>query len=87
MTTTRNDILEWFDYGLENKATYMIVVCDSFDHEDYPVYVYKNQEIHDIHQEYNGKNMQRVMEVYDLSQDKNQQLNEVRCNRMPPKQK
>ena len=37
--TTNTDIGEWFDDGVELGASHMIIVCDTFDHEDYPVYV------------------------------------------------
>jgi|ERR1039458_6306432 hypothetical protein len=37
--TTKEDLRRWFNEGVELKATHMIVVCDTFDHEDYPVYV------------------------------------------------
>lgn len=40
MTTTKKIIAEWIESGLEKKATHMIVVCDTFDHTDYPVYVF-----------------------------------------------
>lgn len=59
----------------------MIVVCDSFDYEDYPVYVKKGEDVRAKHKEYiDGKHsMQRVMEVYSLNQDKEKQLNEHRA--------
>lgn len=58
-------------------ATHMIVVCDTYDWEDYPVYVSPDQDVHKIAAGHNG-NMQRVMEVYKLSMDMNAQLNQHR---------
>ncbi len=81
MAATKNDISLWFDEGVEDGASFMLVVCDTFDHEDYPVFArtdgaclfcYKNQ----------GE-MQRVMEVYDLRADKTEQMNERRAMRLP----
>lgn len=64
--TTAGEILNWFKEGQKKKATHMIVVCDTFDHEDYPVYVTRKQDPKVVYAEYSGKNMQRVMEVYAL---------------------
>ena len=74
MSTTRETLSEWFDRGTQQKATHMIVVCDTFDHEDYPVYVMPGQDAAKIAAEY-SKDMQRVMEVYKMSIDKATQLN------------
>jgi len=37
--TTKENIQQWFEEGLELGASHLLVVCDTFDHEDYPVYV------------------------------------------------
>lgn len=79
MGTTRQDINKWFDEGVKKKATHMIVVCDTFDHEDYPVYVKKDEKVREVYDKYNGPNMQRVMEVYSLSKPKKTQLDEERA--------
>ena len=78
--TTQSEIGSWFDRGLADskKPTHMIVVVDTYDHEDYPVFVYPDQNVADVFEEYNGKNMQRVMEVYKLSMSKEAQLNQNR---------
>lgn len=76
---TREEIEQWFDEGVEEGATHMIVVVDEYDWEDYPVYVSKKQNVREIYNHYNGQNMQRVMEVYSLKKDKNSQLNEHRA--------
>ena len=39
MAATRKDIKTWFVEGKEKGATHMIIVCDSFSYEDYPVFV------------------------------------------------
>ena len=86
MAASKRDIVGWFDRGVEENATYMIVVCDTFDWEDYPVYVGKDEEFYSIHDKYtNGQNMQRVMEVYDLKADKNTQLDSRRVFNLPPR--
>jgi hypothetical protein len=75
--TTKQDIRRWLETGLRSNCSHVIVVCDTFAWEDYPVYVSKKdncEEICKIHQ----KNMQQVMEVYNLSMDINEQLNQKR---------
>ena len=79
--TTRSEIETWFDRGLSQNAKYMIVVCDSFDHEDYPVYVSSDSACMKKYK--NSGQMQRVMEVYDLSHNKEDQLNKTRCLSLP----
>jgi len=75
---TREEISEWFDEGVTKGATHLIVVVDTFDYEDYPVYVIPGENASAKYEEYNRKNMQSVMEVYCLTRDKEKQLNERR---------
>lgn len=75
METSRKDIERWFDDGVNNNKDFMIVVCDTFDHEDYPVYVSGDREACQSRYEYYRKEpMQRVMEVYDLKCDRRSQI-------------
>lgn len=65
MAASLQDIAEWFERGKQDGATHLIVVCDTFDHDDYPVYT-SEPHFWQQYDAYNGKNMQRIMEVYDL---------------------
>lgn len=76
MPTTREDLSEWFDRGAQKGASYMVVVVDTFDYEDYPVFCDTKKEAL-IRMKDPGE-MQRVMEVYDLKADKETQLNQYR---------
>ena len=78
MATSREDITELFTRGKKQKATHLIVVCDTYDHEDYPVFVTKKQDAKTEVTKRNGVNMARVMEVYNLSMDMETQLKEYR---------
>lgn len=78
MAATRDDIKYWLNNAKSKNATHLIVVCDTFDWEDYPVYVSADQSVRDVYFEYHMKNMQKVMEVYDLSLDLDMQINEYR---------
>lgn len=76
--TTKEDIKVWLNRA-KPEHTHMIVVCDGFDYEDYPVYVEENEDIREIEKKYNGINMQKIMEVYNLKIDIESQLNENRA--------
>lgn len=82
MAASKSDIREWFKQGVKDKATHMIIVCDSFDWDDYPVYITSTAK---VAKEYcdsmtTNNNMQQVMEVYNLSMDMDSQLAEHRAN-------
>ena len=83
MTATKDEISDWFDRGVAQKATHMIVVCDTYGHEDYPCFANSDAGAIELHSYYDGKNMQRVMEVYDLRANKTEQMNEHRAMRLP----
>lgn len=72
--TSKIQISDWFDEGVKNSKEFMIVVCDTFDWTDYPVYCMESdfKTVYESHK----INMQKVMEVYDLSMDKNDQLSQ-----------
>lgn len=65
MAATRADIQRWID--ARKDATHMIVVCDTYDYDDFPVYVEKDQDVYEHYQNMHGKNMQKVMEVYSFT--------------------
>lgn len=66
MAASLRDIKEWFREGVRDGATHMIVVCDTFDWEDSPVYVKAGEDARAKADGYRDKDMQRVMEVYNL---------------------
>lgn len=90
VATKKIDLTTWFNDGLKLGATHMIVVCDTFDWEDYPVYVMPDENAKAKAFEYGdtddrglptkeNENMQKVMEVYSLSLPLLNQLNEYRA--------
>jgi acyl-CoA thioesterase FadM len=66
MPTTREDIQQWIDRRSEND-THMIVVTDTFDYEEYPVFVKDTEDVTTKVKEYNSKSMQNVIEVYSFT--------------------
>lgn len=79
MAATREDIRVWFQRGVKSGDTDMVIVCDTFDYEDYPCY-FKNPENARTKFRYPGS-MQKVMEAYDLTGDMEEQINLRRCYR------
>lgn len=82
--TTRAEIAEWFDRGVAQGATHLIVVCDTFNYEDYPAFATGAKDVHEKYAHYDKQNMQRIVEVYDLHADKQEQMAASRVMRMPP---
>jgi hypothetical protein len=79
MSTTKTELKQWFQRGLQQGATHMIVVCDTYDWEDYPVYIEPHQNCREEAKQYDGANMQKIMEVYSMKLPMDQQLNEARA--------
>lgn len=68
MATSVAQLTEWFEAGKAiPENTHMIIVCDTYDWEDYPVYVTKDQDVRKVYAEHHQVNMQKVMEVYNYS--------------------
>jgi hypothetical protein len=87
MATTKEDLREWLLAGKEKGEKYMLVYCDTFDNTDYPIYAKDCIEFWEIYGEktFTGKDMKRLMEVYDLSLDIETQLKEARAYHLPSK--
>jgi len=79
MTATLNDIKGWLRRGQAEEATHVIIVHDTYDHENYPVFVLPGEDVFERASKFNGPNMQAIDEVYDLSMDIDEQLNERRA--------
>lgn len=79
--TTKQEISDWFDRGRAQGAKHMLVVCDTFDYDDYPVYTHSDDEC--LKRYTSPGHMQRVMEVYDLAAPKAEQMDAKRVFRLP----
>jgi len=77
MGTTKEDIRTWLKEGKSKGATHTIIVCDTFDHEDYPVHVMPGVDVRKESQQYQT-GMQRIMEVYSHALDHEAQMSEGR---------
>lgn len=66
MTATKGDVERWFKEGKKKNATHIISVCDTFDWDDYPIYVMKGENLEQKKKQYDGVNMQKINEVIKL---------------------
>ena len=78
MAATQVDIRRWFETAKEQNATHLIVACDTWDWDDYPVYVDKSQDVRKEERRIQSSEMQKVMEVYNINMDMESQLREYR---------
>ena len=70
MTANFQDIKRWVDEGRAAGATHLIVAHDTYDHENYPVYVQKGQDPHAKADDILKSSTQVIDEVYWLECDK-----------------
>lgn len=82
---TAYGIGKWLLSAREEGATHMIVVCDTFDFDDYPVHVMPDQDVHKVIADYRSQTMREVMEVYWMDGDLDQQLDMPRSFTYGPK--
>ncbi|MDB5185179.1 MAG: hypothetical protein JWN38_987 [Candidatus Saccharibacteria bacterium] len=72
---TKEGILSWLLEAKTNGASHVVVVCDTFDYEDYPVEVLPDEDVHAVVAKNNNPDhMSNVMEVYWLDGDIDAQL-------------
>lgn len=63
MAASRADVDRWIATGIENNDKYIVSVCDTFDHDDYPVYCKDEEKLEAAKIKYDNINMQRINEV------------------------
>ena len=81
--TSKDDIMRWFIEHKKKGYKYMVIMVDTFDYEDYPVGYATDEECLKAIDE-PQKDMQKVMEVYNLEEDMFEQMSFRRCYN-PPK--
>jgi hypothetical protein len=79
MSTSREDISRWYDEGAQKGASHMIVAADTYDHENYPVFVSSWSKLAGELQALRLQNMTKIMEVYRLTGGKDAQLSQPRA--------
>lgn len=76
MAAKKIDIYKWLEIANFEGYTHVIVVCDTFNYLDYPIYVTESEDVKEKEKYYNNQKMQQVKEVYSLSHDIEEQLAE-----------
>lgn len=81
MPALKTDLSRWFDEGVTQGATHMIVKCDTFEYRGspydkccYPVYVMPGDDVHKV----DDANNDKTMEVYSFAKTKDEQLQTTR---------
>lgn len=78
--TTRADIRGWLERGKSQGATHLLVCTDTFDWSDYPKFAQTEKEARAVLA--SPGEMQKVTEIYKLSDDWDEQLRLPRCCRL-----
>lgn len=76
--TSQREIRRWLREGKADGATHTLIVCDTFDHSDYPRHIKVTSEEAARAAAQNNGAMQRLMEVYSHALDHESQLAEHR---------
>ena len=66
MAVSKQQFDNWINRGKDMGATHIISVVDTFDYDDYPVYVMPTDDLFEIRKQYDNMNMQRINEVVEL---------------------
>ena len=69
MAAGRRDVDRWIDTAKQKGCKYIISVCDTFDWDDYPVYIKDKNELVMRVDHYDGQNMQRINEIIRINDD------------------
>lgn len=79
MVKDRAKIRSWLQAGKANpNNTHVIIVSNTDDGTDFPIYVITGKQVQEIINTYNGKLTTVVSEVYDLLFDIEKQLSQHR---------
>lgn len=67
MCNSNTIIQGWVEEGMAIGATHIIIACDTFSYEDYPVFIMPNQNVDEKLNYYSrNNNMQSYHEVIEL---------------------
>jgi len=79
MTATLQDIHRWIAKAKEKGASHLIIAVDTYDHENYPVYIGYNENIKKEIGRIRSAELQGIDEIYNMSMDIDKQLAEDRA--------
>lgn len=84
MSATKEKLRTWLEEGKEKGATHLIVTCDQFEYETYPVFVMPGEDPQDRTEKLDQDIMQKVMGVYAIFLPWEEQLNAHRSFNYTP---
>tara|TARA_Y100000310_G_C20580332_1_gene762651 strand:- start:178 stop:462 length:285 start_codon:yes stop_codon:yes gene_type:complete len=93
MTATPDDIERWIAEGQKMGATHVVIVYDTWDHGNFPLFVMPGEDAHvkftENYRTKPGECAYKADECYCLLMDIDRQLNERRANHwgLPRKKK
>ena len=79
MTATKLEIIMWLEKARAQGATHLIIACDRYNYDNYPIYVTAKEDVRKEIRRIIRQNMQSIDEVYDMSMSLEEQLNEHRA--------
>lgn len=81
---TKQDLISWFKQGVDLKRDHMIVLCDQIDWYDFPLYTSGLEEFKREFKKYSKpQSAIKIIEVYDLNIDMDEQMKEYRAFHCP----
>lgn len=66
MVATLQDVNDWKNTAKELGATHIISVCDTFDWDDYPVYIMPDDKLDEKIKYYENASMQKINEIIEI---------------------
>lgn len=69
MAASKEDVDRWIETAKKNGDRYVISVCDTFDWDDYPVYVPHGKNLMVERAKYDRVNMQKINEIFEIKPD------------------
>lgn len=76
MKLEKETLKNWFLEGKDTNHDYMIIVKDTFDYDQYPVYA-SVDNFWSTHSKFNNVNMQQIVRVYNLKMSLLDQLHGI----------
>ena len=65
LRTPEQELQRWIKGAEEAGATYMLVVCDTFDYDEYPTHVYPGDSLHEVQKKYKDS-VEEIIAITDV---------------------
>ncbi|KKM82799.1 hypothetical protein LCGC14_1315970 [marine sediment metagenome] len=78
MSASEKEIKGWIEEAQRQKSSHLLIITDTFDYDNYPVFAHGKKDCMKKIEEYNDINMQKVEEVYNMRRSIKKQFKENR---------